>query len=1231
MAPTSVDKSQSATIADVNRDKCSLVYESADIESLLTLNPRPRTGAKLQPTVVTKDSKRHWKRNTLAGKYRLQAENGEEEPTWFENNFDDIKHTTLSERAALKEASRCLKCADAPCSNSCPTQIDVKSFIGMIANGNYYGAARTIMSDNPLGLTCGMVCPTSDLCVGSCNLYASEEGPINIGGLQQFAVEMFKAMNLRQICAPHIVEARARSPQLYEQPIALLGCGPASISCATYLARLGHTDITIFERLAAPGGLSLTEIPQYRLPYDAVDFEVQFMCDLGVKIVYEAPLSAAHGLTVESLLNGTCERAQRRKFRAVFVGIGKPEPSLAPIFQHLNEEHGFYTSKSFLPRVAVTSKRLTPVLSSNGASNGTNSVTNSCCSSSAKSCCGQQQQSPNQPVAKQEATGCCRSKSIEATATNTQVESRLPNFRRKTVVVLGCGDTAFDCATSALRCGARRVFVAFRRGFSDIRAVPEEVSLAIEEKCEFMPFVAPKQVLLSDDQRSIVGLEFVKTLDNIRSENVAQQRSADNNGREEQQRERSNNEKIDEQTFNLKCDVVISAFGSRLDNQDVIEALAPVKLNKSTNLPTIDTTSMQTSVRGVWCGGDLSGHCETTVEAVNDGKTAAYHMHRYLVSSTKTTTTTTTKEVSDDQLKSLEVNHRKSKREEEQEWKSAQVPLAEVPLMWTPVDRVSLSIEVCGLRFENPFGLASAPPTTSAAMIRRAFDAGWAFAVTKTFALDKDNVTNVSPRIVRGTTSGHNYGPNQSSFLNIELISEKSCAYWLAAIGQLKRLHPRKVVIASIMCAYNESDWRQLARLATLAGADALELNLSCPHGMGERGMGLACGQSPAMVRDICRWVVQASAEATNSEVDPSKFEEEEMKPVTKKKRLVPVFAKLTPNVTNIVDIARAAHEGGAHGVTVINTVSGLMSIEPDGKPWPAVGREARTTYGGVSGNAIRPLALRAVASIAKALPGYPILATGGCDSADTALQFIMSGASCVQICSAVQNQDFSIIDDLTSGLRALLYLRSSRQAHRWRGQRLLQPFVARQRGKPVHSINGSNATDVLHSSDKKTTLPFFGPYLNKRQQLEMQARHNNQSSYIQQHDHEHSNNIPVRDEINRVDEGKQVNVRQLVSLANANIGSYQELDNSQQVVALINDDLCINCGKCYMTCNDSGYQAIEFDKQTHVARVNTDTCTGCTLCVSVCPIIDCIQMVERETPYEPKRMMHIQAPVTLA
>lgn len=166
------------------------------------------------------------------------------------NDFSDIKHTTLSERGALREAARCLKCADAPCQKSCPTQLDIKSFITSIAHKNYYGSAKAIFSDNPLGLTCGMVCPTSDLCVGGCNLAATEEGPINIGGLQQYATEVFKQMEVHQIVPPN-----QPAPKNPGAKIVLMGGGPASLSCATFLGRLGYKDITMYEKRSYLGGL----------------------------------------------------------------------------------------------------------------------------------------------------------------------------------------------------------------------------------------------------------------------------------------------------------------------------------------------------------------------------------------------------------------------------------------------------------------------------------------------------------------------------------------------------------------------------------------------------------------------------------------------------------------------------------------------------------------------------------------------------------------------------------------------------------------------------------------------------------------------------------------------------------------------------------------------------------------------------------------------------------------
>ncbi|XP_034830728.1 dihydropyrimidine dehydrogenase [NADP(+)] [Maniola hyperantus] len=1014
-----------------------LSQELPDIENLLKLNPTVKPYSNLVPSAQTKKNKQHWKRNADRKCGTC--------PT-LEKNFDDIKHTTLSERGALKEAARCLKCADAPCQKSCPTQIDVKSFITSIANKNYYGAAKAILSDNPLGLTCGMVCPTSDLCVGGCNLHASEEGAINIGGLQHFAVEIFMKMGIPQTLDPN-TKPLAKGG---DQKIALIGGGPASLSCACFLARLGYKDITVYEKEKYLGGLSSSEIPQYRLPYDVVQYEIDLIKNLGVKFVTGRKLSTKD-ITVESLL---------KEHAAVFLGIGMPEPKSIPIFKDLTPDMGFYTSKDFLPLVSKGSKR-----------------------------------------------GMCACK------------TSLPELYGN-VIVLGAGDTAFDCATSALRCGARRVYVVFRKGFTNIRAVPEEVDLAKEEKCEFIPFMSPQEVIVKNGK--IVALKMCRT------------------------EQLDDGEWIEDpdQVLQLKANFIISAFGSGLYDSDVKEAMSNVKLNRW-GLPEVDSTSMQSvSNPKVFVGGDLAGLAETTVESVNDGKSAAWYMHCYLQG----------------------------------------IPFdspVELPKFYCPIDDVDLSVEVCGIRFENPFGLASAPPTTSSPMIRRAFQQGWGFAVTKTFGLDKDLVTNVSPRIVRGVTSGENYGPGQGSFLNIELISEKCEAYWCQSIQELKRDFPTKVIIASIMCSYDEQDWTELAQKAENAGADALELNLSCPHGMGESGMGLACGQDPILVKGISQWVRKAVK--------------------------IPFFVKLTPNITDIVTIAVAAYEGGADGVSAINTVSGLMSVRADATPWPQVGREKNTTYGGVSGNATRPMGLRAVSAVGNELAGFPVLGIGGIDSADSALQFILCGAPVVQICSAVQNQDFTVIEDYVTGLKALLYLRSL-GLNGWTGQS--PPTIKHQKGKPVQTLYDENGKVLAH----------FGPYNEKREEMLHSIR---QSSIL-----DNTPDCPLKKNV--VNGSATVpRIKDILGEALPKIGTYKNLDNTKQVVALIDDDMCINCGKCYMACADSGYQAIEFDPETHIPLV-TDDCTGCTLCLSVCPIIDCISMVPKKIPHIIKRGLHYEVhPVT--
>lgn len=508
-------------------------------------------------------------------------------------------------------------------------------------------------------------------------------------------------MNLRQIRDPSL-PAASELPIVYSTKIGLIGCGPASISCATYLARLGYTDITILEKEDFIGGLSSSEIPQFRLPYEAVKFEIDLMLDLGVQI--ETSKKLGYDYTLSSL-------SIQQNYECIFIGIGLPEPKRDAVFNGLEKEHGFFTSKDFLPAVSKASKTM------------------------------------------------CACKSA------------LPQVYGN-VIVLGAGDTAFDCATSALRCGAKRVSVVFRRGFSNIRAVPEEVELAREEKCEFLPFLVPAKVNSREDGR-VSSVEFYRT-------------ELDDEG---------NLVEDKEQVIKLKCDFVISAFGSGLADEKVVKALTPLKL-KSNGLPVVDPTTMATSEDWVFCGGDIAGVSETTVEAVNDGKTAAWFMHMHM-------------------------------QQKFDGGKAILDPTPRLPRMFTQVDLVDVSIEMCGMKFPNPFGLASAPPTTSGAMIRRAFESGWGFALTKTFSLDKELVTNVSPRIVRGITSGHQYGPHVGSFLNIELISEKTAEYWCQNVTELKTDFPDRVLIASIMASYNKEDWVELAVMAEKAGADALELNLS--------------------------------------------------------------------------------------------------------------------------------------------------------------------------------------------------------------------------------------------------------------------------------------------------------------------------------------------------------------------------------------------------------------------
>lgn len=293
------------------------------------------------------------------------------------------------------------------------------------------------------------------------------------------------------------------------------------------------------------------------------------------------------------------------------------------------------------------------------------------------------------------------------------------------------------------------------------------------------------------------------------------------------------------------------------------------------------------------------------------------------------------------------------------------------------------------LTLENPFLLSSGPPTASAEQITRAFRAGWAGAVIKTIRPDGMVMSDLSPRFY--ALKGLN-GELQG-FGNIELLSKKPVSYWTTQIPLIKQEFPGKVLIASIMGSEDRADWTDLAGRVEHAGADAVELNVSCPHGMPEQGVGAAIGQNPGLVQEVTRAVCEA--------VD------------------LPVIVKLTPNVTDIVPVARAAQAGGAAMLSAINTIQCLPGIDIlSFEPLPSV--NGFSTYGGYSGPAVKPVGLRVVAQIASSVD-LPVIGIGGVSRWEDAVEYLLIGASAVQVCTAVMWHGVGIVRDMTEGLGAYL------------------------------------------------------------------------------------------------------------------------------------------------------------------------------------------------------------------
>lgn len=295
-----------------------------------------------------------------------------------------------------------------------------------------------------------------------------------------------------------------------------------------------------------------------------------------------------------------------------------------------------------------------------------------------------------------------------------------------------------------------------------------------------------------------------------------------------------------------------------------------------------------------------------------------------------------------------------------------------------------LSIDFLGVHFDNPFCLASSPVGNCYEMCRKAYQAGWGGVYFKSVAPASFVINEVSPRFDTLKKEGTDF----VGFKNMEQTSERPFEDSMADMARLKKEFPNKVLIASIM-GPTEADWTELARRATATGADMLELNFSCPQ-MTTHAMGSDVGTNP----ELCEKYVAAAKRGTD----------------------LPIVAKMTPNITDMVPSAEAALRGGAAGISAINTVKSIANLDLQNLVgMPMI--DGKSSVSGYSGKAVKPTALRFVNELYKRIPGVQISGIGGIETWEDAAEFILLGARNLQVCTAIMEYGYRIIDDLTSGL----------------------------------------------------------------------------------------------------------------------------------------------------------------------------------------------------------------------
>jgi dihydropyrimidine dehydrogenase (NAD+) subunit PreA len=395
-----------------------------------------------------------------------------------------------------------------------------------------------------------------------------------------------------------------------------------------------------------------------------------------------------------------------------------------------------------------------------------------------------------------------------------------------------------------------------------------------------------------------------------------------------------------------------------------------------------------------------------------------------------------------------------------------------------------LTTDFLGIKSPNPFWLASAPPTDKEYNVRRAFEAGWGGVVWKTLGSEGPPVVNVN-----GPRYGAIYGADRRllGLNNIELITDRDLFTNLEEIKRVKADYPDRAMIVSIMVPCEEEAWKAILPLVEDTGADGIELNFGCPHGMSERGMGAAVGQVPEYIEMVTRWCKHYYSK--------------------------PVIVKLTPNITDVRLPAAAAKRGGADAVSLINTINSITSVNLDSmSPEPSI--DGKGSHGGYCGPAVKPIAMSMVSEIARheETQGLPISGIGGVTTWRDAAEFMALGCGNVQVCTAVMTYGFKIVEEMISGLS------------QW------------------------------------------------------------------------------------MDEKGHTNTSDFVGMAVPNVTDWKYLNLNFIAKAVINQNDCINCGRCYAACEDTSHQAIAMSADRTFTVIDAE-CVACNLCVEVCPVENCITM----------------------